>query len=139
MSIQNNFVTLHHNKDYAIMKYYRLRLYITTEEIGLIVNEAIDSKAFKLVNSYDGMNDILAIYDGICSSKMLKYFITLKVPYFPLDNYGDFVITCPNCGERIDDDMILHTYDENVLSGYNILCNREDCGTQMAHIEYIND
>ena len=121
------------------MKYYRLRLYITTEEIGLIVNEAIDSKAFKLVNSYDGMNDILAIYDGICSSKMLKYFITLKVPYVPLDNYGDFVITCPNCGERIDDDMILHTYDENVLSGYNILCNREDCGTQMAHIEYIND
>jgi hypothetical protein len=121
------------------MKYYRLRLYITTEEIGLIVNEAIDSKAFKLTNSYDGMNDILAIYDGVCSSKMLKYLISFKVPYFPLDNYGDFVITCPNCGERIDDDMILHTYDENVLSGYNILCDREDCGTQMAHIEYIND
>ena len=62
--------------------------------------------------------------------------ISFGVPYFPLDNYGDFVITCPNCGERIDDDMILLEYDENLLSGYNINCNREDCGCQMANIEF---
>jgi hypothetical protein len=117
-------------------KMYRVRVYIPTEEIGLILNEAIDTNAFKLTNSYDGMNGIIAIYDGSCSAAMLKYLISFGVPYFPLDNYGDFVITCPNCGERIDDDMILTTYDENVLSGYNILCNREDCGTQMAHVEF---
>jgi hypothetical protein len=102
------------------------------------VNEIIDTNVLRLTNSYDGMNGILAIYDGEITSNGLKYIISMGVRYFPLDNYGDFVITCPNCGERIDDDMILHVYDENVLSGYNILCNREDCGTQMAHIEYIN-
>ena len=83
------------------------------------------------------MNGIIAIYDGYCNEKMLKYLISFNVPYFPLDNYEDFVITCPNCGKRIDDEMILHTYDENVLSGYNILCDRDDCGTQMAKVEYI--
>lgn len=121
------------------MKEYRIRIYIPTEEIGLIVNEAVDCKALKLINSYDGMNGILAIYDGICSRKMLKYLISFEVPYFPLDNYGDFIITCPNCGERIDDDMILLTYDENLLSGYNINCHRMDCGTQMANVEFIED
>ena len=120
-------------------KQYHIRVYIPTEEIGLIVNEAIDSKAFKLNNSYDGMNGIIAIYDGYCSGKMLKYLISFNVPYFPLDNYGDFIITCPNCGERIDDDMILTIYDENLLSGYNINCHREDCGCQMADVEFILD
>lgn len=121
------------------MKEYKIRIYIPTEEIGLIVNEAIDCKALRLTNSYDGMNGIIAIYDGICSQKMLKYLISFEVPYFPLDNYGDFVITCPNCGERIDDDMILNVYDENLLSGYNINCDRKDCGCQMADVKFIKD
>ena len=120
-------------------KQYRIRVYIPTDEIGLLLNEAIDTNAFKLTNSYDGMNGIIAIYDGSCSSAMIKLLITCGVPYFPLDNYGDFVITCPNCGKRIDDDMILLQYDENLLSGYNIICNREDCGAQMAHVEFILD
>ena len=120
-------------------KQYHIRVYIPTDEVGIILNEAIDSNAFKLNNSYDGMNGIIAIYDGYCNGKMLKYLISLNIPYFPLDNYGDFIITCPNCSERIDDDMILTIYDENLLSGYNILCNREDCGCQMANVEFILD
>lgn len=120
-------------------KRYRIRVYITSEEIGLIVNETIDSKVFNITNSYDGLNGILAIYDGYCSSKLLKYFISCGVRYFPLDNYGDFIIACPNCGERIDDDMILTIYDENLLSGYNINCHREDCGCQMAKVIFILD
>ena len=120
-------------------KVYKIRVYIPTEEIGLIMNDAVESKAFKLTNSYDGMNGIIAIYDGLCNSKVLKFLISLGVNYFPLDNYGDFIITCPNCGERIDDDMILLEYDENLLSGYNINCNRDDCGTQMADVEFILD
>ena len=121
------------------LKKYRIRVYITSNEIGLLVNEIIDTNVLRLTNSYDGMNGILAIYDGEITSNGLKYIISMGVRYFPLDNYGDFVITCPNCGERIDDDMILHTYDENVLSGYNILCNRNDCGTQMADVEFLLD
>lgn len=120
-------------------KQYHIRVYIPTDEVGIILNEAIDSNAFKLNNSYDGMNGIIAIYDGYCSGKMLKYLISLNISYFPLDNYGDFIITCPNCGKRIDDDMILTIYDENLLSGYNINCNREDCGCQMADVEFILD
>lgn len=118
-------------------KKYLIRVYITSNEIGLLVNEVIDTQVLRLTNSYDGLNGILAIYDGEITSNGLKYLISMGVRYFPLNNYGDFVITCPNCGERIDDDMILHTYDENVLSGYNILCNRADCGTQMADMEFL--
>lgn len=122
----------------VVNKTYRIRVYIPTEEIGLLMNDAVDTKAFKLINSYDGMNGMLAIYDGECNTKVLIFLISMGVLYFPLDNYGDFIITCPNCGERIDDDMILTIYDENLLSGYNILCNREDCGTQMANVEFLN-
>ena len=123
----------------VVNKTYRIRVYIPTEEIGLLMNDAVDTKAFKLNNSYDGMNGMLAIYDGECNTKVLIFLISMGVLYFPLDNYGDFIITCPNCGERIDDDMILTIYDENLLSGYNILCNREDCGCQMANVEFILD
>ena len=122
-----------------VNKTYRIRVYIPTEEIGLLMNDAVDSKAFKVFNSYDGVNGMLAIYDGECNSKVLKLLISMGVLYFPLNNYEDFIITCPNCGERIDDDMILTIYDENLLSGYNILCNREDCGTQMADVKFILD
>ena len=103
------------------------------------MGEAVSAKAFEVANEYQGMNGIISIMDGVCSGDVLKVIISCGVRYFPLDNYGDFVITCPNCGERIDDDMILLEYDENLLSGYNINCNREDCGTQMANVEFILD
>ena len=119
------------------MKEYLVRIYITCEEVGLIVNDAIDVGMFSLTQSFDGMNGILAIYDGTISQEGLKTFISLGIAYFPLNHYEDFVITCPNCHEVIDDDMILHTYDENVLSGYNINCHKNDCGTQMANVKFI--
>ena len=120
-------------------KLYHIRVYVPTEEVGTIMNEAINAEAFKVANKYNGMNGIISILDGHCSGGMLKYLISFGVRYFPLDNYGDFVITCPNCGERIDDDMILLEYDENLLSGYNIYCEREDCGCQMADVKFILD
>ena len=119
-------------------KVYRVRVYIPNEEVGLHVNDAVDTHLLRLTNSYDGVNGMLAIYDGFISTKGLILLISLGIKYFPLDNYGDFVITCPNCGERIDDDMILTIYDENLLSGYNINCHRDDCGCQMADVEFLN-
>ena len=118
-------------------KKYLIRIYIFSEEIGLIVNDAIDVDLITLTQSFDGVNGCLAIYDGKVSQNGLNVLIRLGVPYLPLNNYEDFIITCPNCGERIDDDMILNTYDENLLSGYNILCHRKDCGTQMANVKFI--
>ena len=120
------------------MKDYKIRVVIFNELLGNLVNEAIDCGMFAITNSFDGMNGVLAIYDGNISKKGIIYLMALGVYVFPLNHYEDFVITCPNCGERIDDDMILHTYDENVLSGYNILCDRDDCGTQMANVEFLN-
>lgn len=120
-------------------KEYLIRIYIFSNEMGIMVNDAIDCDLLHLTQSFEGVNGCLAIYDGKVSQNGLKCLITMGIDYLPLDNYGDFIITCPNCGERIDDDMILHTYDENVLSGYNILCNRHDCGTQMAKVEYIGE
>jgi hypothetical protein len=119
-------------------KTYRIRAYVLSEEIGLILNDAVDSGVFALEKSFDGANGCLAIYDGKVSHRGLKLLIDLGMRYFPLDHYEDFVITCPNCGERIDDDMVLNVYDETLLSGYNILCDRDGCGTQMAKVEFLN-
>lgn len=121
------------------MKTYLIRVYITSEEVGLVVNDAIDTHLLRLTNSFDGVNGVLAIYDGKISSKGLKLLISLGVKYLPLNNFEDFSITCPNCGERIDDDMLITDYSENVLSGYNINCNRDDCGCQMANVEFLLD
>ena len=119
-------------------KTYRIRVYVPNEEIGIIINEAIDCNVYKITNSFDGKGNIIAIYDGYINTLGLCLFISLGVVYFPLDNYGDFIITCPNCGERIDDDMILLSYNDDVLSGYNINCNRKECGVQMANVEFLN-
>ena len=119
------------------MKKYSIRLYIFSDEMGIIINDAVDSGLFALTRSFDGVDGCLAIYDGKVSQNGLKCLISLGIPYLPLDCYEDFIITCPNCGERIDDDMILNVYDETLLSGYNILCNRSDCGCQMAKVKYV--
>jgi hypothetical protein len=122
-------------------KKYKIRIYVTDwyenyKMIGNIINMLIRLGVLRLQNSFDGVNGVLAIYDVICGSQAITELTNMGVKYFPLDNYADFVITCPNCGERIDDDMILTAYDENLLSGYNILCNRDNCGTQMANVEF---
>ena len=122
-------------------KRYKIRIYIADwydnyKVIGNTVNMLVRLGVLRLQNSFDGVNGILAIYDVICGSQAISELIQMGVIFFPLDNYSDFVITCPNCGERIDDNMILTTYDENLLSGYNILCDRDNCGTQMAKVEF---
>jgi hypothetical protein len=117
-------------------KKYLIRIYVSDSRLGNIVNMLIRLRVLRLQKSFDGVNGILAIYDVICGSQAISELIGLGVSYFPLDNYSDFVITCPACGERIDDNMIINVYDENLLSGYNIICNRHDCGTQMANVEF---
>lgn len=118
---------------------YLVRLYITSEEIGLLVNDAIDVGLLTLTQSHEGKEGIIAIYDGYISRNGLVMMIDLGVKYFPLDNYQDFIITCPNCGERIDDKMIYRVYDDNFAMGYNIKCERHDCGMQMANVEFLRE
>ena len=125
-------------------KKYKIRIYVTGwyenyKVIGNIINMLIRLRVLRLQNSFEGKNGVLAIYDVICGSEAISELIGLGVKYLPLDNYEDFIITCPNCGERIDDDMILTVYDENLLSGYNINCNRLDCGTKMAQVKFIGE
>jgi hypothetical protein len=117
-------------------KRYKIRIYVFDKTVGNIINLLIRIKAIRLENSMDGVNGCLAIYDGVVATPVLLEVMKLT-KVFPLDSYEDFVITCPVCGERIDDDMILTTYDENLLSGYNIICDRHDCGTQMANVEFV--
>jgi hypothetical protein len=117
-------------------KKYKVRIYITDNVRGNMVNSFLRLGVLRLQNSFDGKNGILAIYDVICPAQAILELNTLGIKYFPLDNYSDFVIACPNCGERIDDDMILTIYDENLLSGYNINCQHQNCGTQMAQVVF---
>jgi hypothetical protein len=127
-------------------KKYKIRIYIFDKVVGNMINVLANIKAIRLENSMDGVNGCLAIYDGVMTAVVLREVMKLT-KVFPLDSYEDFVITCPVCGERIDDDMILTTYDENLLSGYNIDCEREHpdayhrinrfgCGCQMANVEF---
>ena len=119
------------------MKKYTVRVYIPNEFVGLVMNEGIDSGLFVLIASFQGVGDILAIYDIETSLEGLKTLIQLGFPYLTFNNYEDFVITCPNCGCRIDDDMILNVYDDKLLGGYNISCDRQGCGYQRANVEFI--
>lgn len=119
------------------MKKYRIRIYINSEWHGIVINEGLDKGLFTLVGSYDGVGGTLAIYDVETSLDGLKTLIKLGYPYLPLDNYGDFVISCPKCGERIDDSMILRTYDDKLLGGNDIMCNRHGCGCQKAKVDFI--
>ena len=116
-------------------KRYKIRIYVFDKTVGNIINLLIRIKAIRLENSMDGVNGCLAIYDGVVTGPVLLEVMKLT-KVFPLDNYADFVITCPNCGERIDDNMILNVYDKNLLSGYNINCHRYDCGIQTAQLEF---
>ena len=115
-------------------KKYKIRVYVSENVLGNVVNMLIRLDVLRLQNAFDGVNGMLAIYDVICGSQAITELIKIGVRYFPLDQYEDFVITCPECGQVIEDDMIMKVYDENLLSGYNINC--PDCGTQMADITF---
>ena len=115
-------------------KRYKVRIYITENVTGNVVNMLSRLGILRLQNTFDGVNGILAIYDAVCVSGVIPELINMGIKYFPLDHYEDFVITCPECGQVIEDDMILKVYDENLLSGNNICC--PDCGTQMADIVF---
>lgn len=122
----------------CIMKEYTIRLYIFDDIIGCILNAAIDMGILFLLRSYEGVGRLLAIYDVRCARPMLLELIKMGVDYLPLNKYEEFIITCPICGERIDDNMILKAYDEHLLGGHNILCNRQNCGYQLANVRHIN-
>lgn len=118
-------------------KEYIIRIYIFSEEMGDVLNDAIGIGLVEVRRSFEGKDGCLNIYDVKVSQRALKCLIYVGILYFPLDNYDDFIITCPNCNERIEDNMILNTYDDTLLSGYNILCNKHDCGCQMAKVKYL--
>lgn len=118
-------------------KEYRIRIYVYTDLIGNTINKCLDSGLFALQSTFIGKGNCLCIYDVKCAQNGLKLLISMGISYLPLDNYQDFEIYCPNCGERIDDDMILNVYNEDLLCGYNISCNRDKCGLQVAKVNYI--
>lgn len=104
-----------------------------------IVRCAILSDMVNVERSFLGTRGLLMMADVRCSVEGLMELIGLGVRFLPLDHYGDFEITCPVCGERIDDDMILRNYDEHVLGGENILCGRRACGYQLANVRWVGD
>jgi len=120
-------------------KKYNIRVYAMDKSQTLILNDAVETNMLGLTRRFNGLNGCDHIFDGFVSEDGLKMLISLGLMYFPFNHYEDFIITCPNCHERIDDDMILLVYDENVLSGYNICCGRYDCGVQMADVEFLKD
>ena len=92
-------------------KKYKIRIYVSENVLGNIVNLLIRLGVLRLQNSFDGANGMLAIYDVVCVSGVIPELVNMGVRYFPLDHYENFVITCPECGQVIEDDMIMKVYD----------------------------
>jgi len=119
---------------------YYVRVYIFkdgTNSVGLYLNDLIDGERVELVNTFLGIDSLVCFYDLRCDRDQIFDFVSLEVPYLPLNKYEDFTITCPHCGERIDDDMILKDYSDPVMKGMNIDCDRRGCGFQLAKVEFI--
>lgn len=122
-----------------VMKRYRLRVYIYTNDFGVLLNMMLDAGLFVLLNSFDGKAGLLAVYDievGQDVFEQLMLPLKGEFKYMPFNHYEDFTILCPNCGQVIDDRMILGTYDDTLLQGFNIRCDRRACGEQMATVRY---
>lgn len=119
-------------------KIYQIRVYVFEDYPldSFLLYLLCNTEDLNVTRGFSGVNGIISIYDVECTLEGLKTLIECNIKYFPLNHYEDFVITCPCCGERIDDDMIIKVYDENLLSGYNINCHRSDCGAQMAKVEF---
>ena len=104
------------------VKEYYVRVYIESPRIGNFLNKLVRRGEVELVKSFDGVGGVLAVYDMKLDRGHLSELVLMGVRYFPLGGYGDFVIRCPHCGRRIDDDMILLVYNESLLGGNNINC-----------------
>ena len=133
------FATRTNNIEIMKEKKYLIRLYVYSFEDGVFIIDGIESDLFALQKHFKGANGCLAICDVLTCGNGLKLLSDANIPYLPMNRFEDFEIICPNCGEKIDDDMILNTYDETLLSGYNINCDREDCGCQVAKVKYLLD
>lgn len=117
----------------------KVRLYSFSENDTIIINTILESRLAVKIREFNGVNGCISIFDVDITNNGIRILIEYGIRYFPLGNYESFIITCPNCGNRIDDDMILKVYDENLLSGYNIYCDVAECGCQMANVKYIGE
>ena len=115
------------------MKLFTIRIYLFDELSSKLFEFAMELGLVTVLRSFDGMNGIDTIKDVVISKPTFECLLSYGLVYFPLDCYGHFEIRCPQCGELIEDDMILKEYDEHVLSGYNIL---SPCGYQTAFVKY---
>lgn len=119
---------------------YKIRIFIKTEVEKSYLYDLLREKVVKFCNVCLGTDGLIALVDVECTKDALSEIDGRGVvEYFPLDNYGDFIIQCPVCCERIEDEAILRTYDENVRSGYDICCTHCDAGAQVAHVRFIGD
>lgn len=119
-------------------KNYHIRAYIEGELEGQVMNSLIYQGGADLIQTIDGDGEeLLCIYDLRCDRETLEGITAYGIRILPFNNFGDFLITCPSCGERIDDDMFLTAYTEEVLRGYNIRCDRQDCGIQRAVVQLL--
>ena len=115
------------------MKLFTIRIYLFDELSSKLFEFAMELGLVTVLRSFDGMNGIDTIKDVVISKSTFECLLPYGLVYFPLDCYGHFEIRCPQCGELIEDDMILKEYDEHVLSGYSIL---SPCGYQTAFVKY---
>ena len=114
-----------------------IRVYCFSFKDLEVMRCAIESGMVIVERSFLGCRGLMVMIDIRCSVDAVRALMGLGIVILPLSNYGNYEITCPVCGKVIDDDMILRIYDDNVLSGRNILCGRHACGYQLANVRLL--
>ena len=115
------------------MKLFTIRIYLFDELSHKLFELGMECGLVTVLRSFEGKNGIDVIKDVVVTQDVLECLIRYGLVYFPLYCYAHFEICCPQCGEVIEDSMILKEYDDHVLSGFNIL---SPCGYQTAVVKY---
>lgn len=116
-------------------KKYLIRVYAFSVLDSYILKAALSSKLFEVVRKTIGSGNLIVMLDVTCDMDAIRSLEVFGIRFMPLDHFEDFTIRCPKCGTPIDDNMILLMYDEHVLGGENIKCDRYDgCGYALADV-----
>ena len=119
-------------------KQYFIRVYTFGLVGETIINVILHMDGVEIANTIPTQTNV-QMYDIRCNRDTIALLLAMGIYVLPHNHFEDFEITCPHCGNRIDDDMILKAYDDSVLNGFNIRCNRTPrCGIAHANVTLVS-
>ena len=99
----------------------KVRVYIENGFDSVVVDKAVELGFLDSYNVFEGMGRCQEIRDcEFWDVWIVGFLLGNGIRVFPLDHYELYRLSCED-GSEVEDDMIIRSYDEHVLSGYNLL------------------